>query len=347
MSRWRQGAAARGPVAIVVVLFHREEVAARMFEQLAKVTGSYSLVLVDNGFDDYDLMRALRPARYIRNETNSGAIRGINQGLEVAEGEYVAVLHSDVLIYDDGWLEEIVDFMESRRDAGLVGLQGAHTVKADGRFDLETNVVPHRGAVPGSMRPTWRFTQVAMIDGVGWVMRNVGLRLDERYGLMHCYDVDLALQYIDAGFSVYERATDFQHEIQEEGEEVVLARSSRGSADYLEVVGGDDDAYFEQATGTLRRKWKDKLPLTRGFRDEAYGRLRPGELRGAVEEAHRHLEELRLHMASIVEDSGRTRALTEEAHGYVRDLSAELALQEDNERLLSARVERLREDGIG
>jgi GT2 family glycosyltransferase len=332
---------ARTSVPIVVVLFHRESATRRMFEQLRKVTGLYSLALVDNGFEDSALIDTLRPSHYVSNECNAGAIRGINQGIALADGEYTCVLHSDVLIYDDGWLDEIVDFMESRPDVGLVGLQGAHTVKADGRYDYETNVVPHRGAVPPSLRPTWRFTEVAMIDGVGWVMRNVGIKLDERYGLMHCYDVDLALQYVDAGFSVYVRATDFLHLIQEEGGEVALERSSRGTSHYLDVVGGDDEGYFDTATEKLRDKWRGRLPVTRGFRDEAYGRLRPGEIRKSIEDAEHDQAELRALLGEIRQDTRLTGKAIEEAEAYVRDLEAGLERRRSAVAQLSERLSSL------
>src|SRR5450759_2944301 len=116
----------RCEVPIVVVLFHREHETKKMFEQLEKVTSGYSLILVDNGFDDSTFLEELSPLRYVKNHENTGAIQGINQGIELAEGKYVAVLHNDILIYDGGWLDEIVSFMERRPDVGLVGLQGAH-----------------------------------------------------------------------------------------------------------------------------------------------------------------------------------------------------------------------------
>ena len=270
------------PTEIVVVLYHREDETREMFEQLSKVTDNYSLIIVDNGFDDPDLIRGLEPLHYIENKENTGAIRGINQGLEQARGEYVAVLHSDVLIYDEGWLDHIIEFMGARPDVGLVGFQGAHTIRRDGRLDLETNVVPHRGRVPASLRPTWRCTEVAMIDGVGWGMRQTGPRLEESYGLMHCYDLDLSLQYIQSGFRVFACATDFHHLIQMPGGDVELVKSSRGRVDYLDKIGGDDELYFESVTAKFAEKWGHVLPITRGFMDERYFDLRPPELRDQV-----------------------------------------------------------------
>ena len=264
----------RETVPIVVTLYHREEFTRRMLEQLDAVTDDYSLIVVDNGFDDRAFVEGLCPLHYVRNDTNTGAIRPINQGLELARGKYVAVLHSDLLIYDAGWLDHILDFMERRPDVGLVGLGGRHTVNEDGSLDFETTVVDMRG-YPTSLRPTWRFTEVATIDGLGWVMRNLGFRLEESFGLMHFYDIDLSLQYIEAGHRVYAAAVDLLHladanvagAIAAEGAEPA---SARDDAAYLEEVGGDDQAYYEEVREKFRRKWAHMLPVTRGYTDEAY-----------------------------------------------------------------------------
>gem|GEM_PF-5754318 len=39
----------------------------------------------------------------------------------------------------------------------------------------------------------------------------MGIRLDESFGLMHAYDVDLSLQYIEAGFRVNVAAVEIEH----------------------------------------------------------------------------------------------------------------------------------------
>ena len=253
----------RDPVPIVVAVYHREEDTCAMFKQLRKVTDNYSLIIVNNGFDDPRFLRKLKPIHYIENEANTGAIRPINQGLEVAKGEYIAVLHNDLLIFDEGWLDHIIEFMERKQDVGLVGLAGRHSINADGSLDLETTIVKMRG-YPLSYKPTWRFTEVATIDGLGWVMRNRGIRLEESFGLMHFYDLDLSLQYIDAGYRIYSAAVDIQHLAE------FKDRSTRTKIEYLKRVGGDDEAYYEEVREMFRKKWEHLLPITRGFQDEAY-----------------------------------------------------------------------------
>ena len=253
----------RPTVPIVVATYKREEETRKMFRQLKKVTDNYSLILVNNGFDDKKFLKKLKLLHYVENRENTGAIRPINQGLDLAEGEYICVLHNDLLIYDEGWLDHIIEFMERRKDVGLVGLAGRHGIKEDGSLDLRTTVVEMRG-YPKCYMPTWRFTEVAAIDGLGWVMRNIGLRLEESFGMMHFYDLDLSLQYIDKGYKVFVAAVDVWHMAENQ------KQSTRSKADYLKTVGGNDDDYYEEVRENFRSKWQHMLPIWRGERDENY-----------------------------------------------------------------------------
>jgi len=228
-------------VPIVVVLYHREKDTRKMFKQLARVTDGYSLIIVNNGFDDPGFIKKLRPLHYIENKENTGAIRGINQGLELAEGKYVAVLHNDILIYDEGWLDHIIEFMERRPDVGLVGLGGWHVVGADGICDEDVETVDRTGCV--QEQPVLRFTEVAAAKGTGWVTLTGSVQLDERleHVLLGC-DVDLSLHYQSMGFKVH--SANIEH------------RSPS-----LESMSGISEVSRE----ILVNKWQDFLPISRRY----------------------------------------------------------------------------------
>lgn len=308
--------AKRDAVPIVVVVYHREAETRKMFKQLGKVTDKYSLIIVNNGFDSPEFLKGLKPHRYIENKENLGAIRAVNQGLDTAEGKYICVLHNDLLIYDEGWLDHVVHFMERRPDVGLVGLAGRHTINEDGTYDVETTIVNMEGYLKSKV-PTWRFTEVATVDGLGWVMRNLGFRLEERYGHMHFYDLDLSLQYIEAGHKVYVAAVELYHLADLGG------RSTRDDKDYLSVIGGDDEAYQESGRAILREKWQHILPITRGFRDEAYAFNRVKELQEEIEEItaySRQLEDENKNLKEISADYEARGIEIEKASDYARKL---------------------------
>lgn len=261
----------RERVEIVMPVFYREDETHCTLEQLSRTTDNYSLIIVNNGFDDTDFLKDLCPSRYIENKNNVGAIRAINQGLQVAKGEYICVLHNDVLIHEDCWLDHIIEFMERRPDVGLVGLAGRHSINEDGSPDFSTTVINMPG-YPMRNKRIWRLTEVATIDGLGWVMRNVSFRLDETLGLMHFYDLDLSLQYIQAGYRVYVAAVEIEHV----GDDKKL--TSRNHEKYLSLIGGDDYSHYESTRKKFHSKWKDLLPLTRGFIDETSAYYRIDEL---------------------------------------------------------------------
>ncbi len=233
----------RADIPIVVVLYHREEETRMMFEQLARVTDGYSLIIVNNGFDDSDFIRGLNPLHYIENEENTGAIRGINQGLELAEEEYAAVLHNDILIYEEGWLDHIIEFMERREDVGLVGLGGWHSVSAGGLPTGHVADVDREGWRPG--QPVWRFTEVAAIDGTGWVTRSGAAGLDTRFGDdIRTAALDISLHCREEGMKVH----------------CVALETS--------PLPGRDDPVSMEAGKALAEKWKRLLPVCREYVDE-------------------------------------------------------------------------------
>ena len=304
----------------MVAIYKREEETRKMFRQLKKVTDNYSLILVNNGFDDKKFLKKLKPLHYVENRENTGAIRPINQGLDLAEGEYICVLHNDLLVYDEGWLDHVIEFMERRKDVGLVGLGGRHGIQEDGSPDLRTTVIELRG-YPKHYMPTWRFTEVAIIDGLGWVMRNIGLKLEESFGMMHFYDLDLSLQYIESGSKVYVAAIDIWHMAED------LEHSARSDEDYLRSVGGDDDEFSDEVREKFRRKWSHLLPIWRGYRDEVLidqiaddnKQLREA-VRSGQEYAAGLAEELRLKTEELERESAEIANGAE----YARILEAEL-----------------------
>jgi glycosyltransferase involved in cell wall biosynthesis len=313
----------KAPVPIVVAIYHREDETRKMFKQLEKVTDDYSLILVNNGFDDEKFLKKLKPVHYVKNSENTGAIRPINQGLDLAEGEYVCVLHNDLLIYDEGWLDHIIEFMDRRQDVGLVGLAGRHGIKEDGSLDLRSTIVKMRG-YPKYYVPTWRFTEVATIDGLGWVMRNKGFRLEESFGMMHFYDLDLSLQYIDAGDKVFSVAVDIWHMAENQ------KQSTRSTDDYLQAVGGSDDDYYEDVREEFRAKWQHLLPIWRGERDEAYEKFYDEEydrLEAEYKKSVAVVREAETYVRKLERDWEQKNEEIADIAGYAHALEVEVARQ--------------------
>ena len=172
----------------------------------------------------------------------------------MAKGEFVCVSHNDVEYYEVGWLDKIIEFMRDNPHAGLVALAGRKGVRENGRYDNGTLIT---GLVNYNHKGERDFEEVAVIDGLCYVMRNIGLRLDESYGFMHFYDQDLSMQYAQLGYKSYIYSTPCLHLA--EGKGHGAPNSTRTLKSYLDLVHTDGNQIV--ASGKIfREKWKGYLP---------------------------------------------------------------------------------------
>jgi len=100
----------------------------------------YEIVVVDNGSSDatLDYLRAIKEqhgnVRVIENADNRGFAAAANQGLRLADGEILVLLHSDTVV-PRGWLRGLLRCLSDP----LVGLAGpvTNTVGNEARIDVD------------------------------------------------------------------------------------------------------------------------------------------------------------------------------------------------------------------
>ena len=98
--------------------------------------------------------------------------------------------------------------------------------------------------------------RVAVVDGLCFVVRRslidrIGA-LDETFGYMHCYDLDISLKSIDAGFRNVVVKCAAMH--------IGNGGMTRKLRDYKEFVK-DDYGLLKKNCRMLERKWRHLLPL--------------------------------------------------------------------------------------
>lgn len=132
------GAPHAAPLVSVVVLTWNS--GPRIFECLEGVWNqsypSIETILVDNGSTDGAFDEALSKwggrLRAVRNEENLGFARGMNQGIELARGEYVLLLNDDLYL-EETYIERAVRALE-RADEEMTGMLSGVVLKhADGK----------------------------------------------------------------------------------------------------------------------------------------------------------------------------------------------------------------------
>ena len=111
-------------VTVVVVTWQGAHLLGPCLESLARQTLPHDVVVVDNAStDDTAAVLAAHPGvRVIRNDRNLGFAGGAQQGLEAAQGEFVALLNNDA-VAEPTWLASLVAALRAEPGAAAVTSQ--------------------------------------------------------------------------------------------------------------------------------------------------------------------------------------------------------------------------------
>jgi N-acetylglucosaminyl-diphospho-decaprenol L-rhamnosyltransferase len=206
----------------------------RGYDRLQHAEAVAEIIVVDNDSkeDSVPFLRSDFPEiMVIANDQNRGFGSAVNQGLEVAKGEYYLVLNPDIIALP-GSLQELVSFMDTHRDVGLSGgkLLYPNDQLQDSCFRFYTlwTVLARRtwlGRLPAGQREIHRFLMKdfdhASAQEVDWLMGSCLMAraqaveqvggMDEQF-FMYFEDVDWARRFSAAGWRVmYTPSAKFSH----------------------------------------------------------------------------------------------------------------------------------------
>lgn len=110
-------------VSIITVNYNQPQYTAQLLSSLKNISYSdWEVVVVDNGCSPKGLSKLsdnYPNLQYVRSDTNLGFAGGNNLGIKKSQGEYVLLLNNDTEV-DPGFLEPMVDLMESNSAIGIV-----------------------------------------------------------------------------------------------------------------------------------------------------------------------------------------------------------------------------------
>jgi GT2 family glycosyltransferase len=220
----------------------------------------YEFIIVDNGSRPevkayFDSLKDKARIIYIRNESNAGPIKAINQGISASNADYVMAIHNDVIIMEPGWLDKMVSVMDKDPSIGMAGFAGRKEIYNTGCVNEES--LKHNLQNEDLNSPMKEdVAQVAVLDGLCFIMSRALIGkikgLDETYGYMHCYDLDVSLASIDAGFKNVVINIPALH--------IGNGGMTRKLRDYRDLVK-DDYGLLKRNCKILAKKWKRLLPL--------------------------------------------------------------------------------------
>jgi GT2 family glycosyltransferase len=227
---------------------------------LKNADSPFELIVVDNGSRPdvkayFDSLKGAVDINYIRNEKNLGPIRAINQGIKAARYDYIMAMHNDVIIMESGWLRKIAAVMDADPAIGVVGLAGRKEIYKTGCVNEES--LKHNLQNEDLNAPMGEeASEVAVVDGLCFVMRRALIDkiggLDETFGYMHCYDLDLSLQSVNAGFKNMVVNVAAMH--------IGNGGMTRKMREYKDLVK-DDYGLLQRNCKILAKKWARLLPL--------------------------------------------------------------------------------------
>lgn len=150
------------------------------------------LIIVDNACldDTYSYLDQLREnnffnIRIIKNLRNAGFARSANQGIEKARGEYICLMHSDVVLESDA-PNQLAVILRENEHIGLIGPLTDNTMN------------PEQALLPGDNPKS--FTEASYLDSFMMVFRQKDeLRFDTDYKQAWFEDVDLCWQLREYG----------------------------------------------------------------------------------------------------------------------------------------------------
>ena len=217
-------------VSIIIVNHNQKNLLKQCLRNIieAKIDLSVEIIVIDNNSTDgspeflAEFKTQVLPVQVVLNKQNSGFAKGNNQGIKLAQGEYILILNPDVIVLPKA-ITKLAKFLQTHSDAAMVGPQllnpNQSIQNSCYRFPRVYTPVLRRtflGKLPGFKK---ELTRYLMLDWdhqetreVDWligaclmikkeVLNKIGL-LDERF-FLYFEDVDLARRIWQAGFKVY------------------------------------------------------------------------------------------------------------------------------------------------
>jgi len=116
-------------LSIIIINWNTKELIKKCLNSVLKYTSftDYQLIVIDNNssdgsqkfLSDFCLQNKLN-LKIILNNQNKGFAQAVNQGLKIAQGEYILLLNPDTEIKEKT-LSEVIDFISLDKSIGILG----------------------------------------------------------------------------------------------------------------------------------------------------------------------------------------------------------------------------------
>lgn len=200
-------------VSIVLPVYNKWALTAVCLKSLAETPSrrSFELIVVDDASSDesQEQLSAIEGLVYIRNEENLGFVGSCNRGAGMARGEYLVMLNNDTEV-QKGWLDALVDTLETEPGAGMVG---SRLVYPNGQLQEAGGIIFNDGSGwnygrdDDPEKPDYTFLrEVDYCSGACIALKTELFEqlggFDDYYAPAYYEDTDLAFRIREAGLKV-------------------------------------------------------------------------------------------------------------------------------------------------
>lgn len=221
----------------IIICSKNKEISSSLANNIQDTVGcEYELIVIDNSENQYSIFSAY------------------NTGITKSKFPYLCFVHDDVEFITKNWGKKVTDYL-NKPDNGFIGVAGGRAILrvpydwssyyplcniTHSHFDSVNNLIDKKKIKPKNHDTSSEFCLI--LDGVFLCARKTifeKIQFDENLVGFHCYDVDICMQTIQAGFRnrvVYD---------------IDLKHFSRGSYDKNYI-----DALFN-----FHNKWNHILPV--------------------------------------------------------------------------------------
>jgi len=256
-------------IAVVVLVLNQRELTQKFLDTLRENEGNgkLPLIIVDNGSNPpvRDWLKGLREGDLvIRNEENKGVMPAMNQAWQVLKHstDFIFYVHNDVMIYDKGWDDKLLRYLQDLPACGVAGFYGAKGIGTNDiyrspyvmqqliRIENVSACYKMDPAIHGFRPPRGDFEEVAVMDGFSLIVRTGLLNeldgFDRSFPPHHNYDNDICLESLNAGYKNYVISMDAEH----------LGGRTDVGEDWNEPFGKSKAQIHQDAHPILYEKWK-------------------------------------------------------------------------------------------
>jgi len=238
-------------ISVIIPVLDRKKETIKTLKSLFENNSDIDVWIVDNGSEDISYLKDYK-VRIIKNKDNLGTIKAINQGLKFCQSEYIVIMHNDIVINTKNWISKSVKFMKENFDVGMIGAAGWEKIKKNGIPDYSTTIT---AIDKYNRKPKGDFGEVSILDGCCIMIKNINIKLDEDFGYMHYYDLDLSMQYKQRGFRLFVMNGRAKHFAEDP------KKSTRANKNYLDKIGMADNQYYQNNRKIFLDKWRNYLPM--------------------------------------------------------------------------------------